>query len=343
MKALVWKGPHDLRVEEVAKPNIESDEALVQVIYNGICGTDMTIQKGGHPRAKPPLIPGHEIVGRIVGMKSRSRQRHRGLRRGDRIAIRPIISCGKCLACRSDQSHVCRNLRLPGIDFNGGCAEYLKVPTEILHRIPEYAKDEEVALVEPLAVAIHAISRIHNPTKKSKILIQGAGPIGTLIGLVLRYQGHRRVTVSDISQFRLGIAKKIGLGILDASDPDFKSNALGLASPEGFDILFEASGSKPSALNLTDLLRVQGTAAIVGVHSEPAPVNLTQVAFKELSLIGTRVYTAQDFEKAIRLASTNRLGLQRLVTHIISLQDSPKGFEAMADTQSSLKVLIKCS
>lgn len=339
MKALVWKGPHDLRIEEVAKPNIGSDEALVQVIYNGICGTDMTIQKGGHPRAKPPLIPGHEIVGRIVEMKSR----HRRLRRGDRVAIRPIIICGTCLACRSGQSHVCRNLRLPGIDFDGGCAEYLKVPISILHRIPEKAKDEEVALVEPLAVAIHAISRIHSTTKKSKILIQGAGPIGTLIGLVLRYQGHRTVTISDISQFRLGIAKKIGLDILDASDPNFKSNAHDRASPEGFDILFEASGSKSSALNLTDLLRVQGTAAIVGVHSEPVPVNLTQVAFKELSLIGTRVYTAPDFEKAIRLASTNRLGLQRLVTHILGLQDSPKGFEAMADTQSSLKVLIKCS
>ncbi len=339
MKALVWKGPHDFRVEEVAKPHIGSDEALVQVIYNGICGTDMTIQKGGHPRARFPLILGHEIVGRIVEMKSR----HHKLRLGDRVVVRPLINCGTCLACRSGQSHVCRNLRLPGVDFNGGCAEYLKVPISILHRIPESAEEEEVALVEPLAVAIHAISRIHRRTKKSKILIQGAGPIGVLIGLMLRYQGNRRVTISDISQFRLGIAKKIGLHPLDASDPNFKSNAQSLASPEGFDILFEASGSKPAALNLTDLLRVQGTAVIVGVHSEPAPVNLPQVAFKELTLIGSRVYTTRDFEKAIRLASTNRLGLRKLVTQIISLQESPKGFDAMADKNSSLKVLIKCS
>jgi len=339
MKALVWKGPYDLRVEEVAKPHIGSDEVLVQVIYNGICGTDMTIQKGGHPRAKPPLIPGHEIVGRIVEMKSR----HHRLRVGDKVTIRPLIICGTCLACRSGQSHVCRNLKLPGVDFNGGCAEYLKVPISILHRIPENAKDEEVALVEPLAVAIHAISRIHRLTKKSRILIQGAGPIGALIGLMLRYQGNRRVTISDVSQFRLGITKKIGLHPLDASDPNFKSNAQNLASPEGFDILFEASGSKSSALNLTDLLRVQGTAVIVGVHPEPVPVNLTQIAFKELTLIGSRVYTTQDFEKAIRLASTNRLGLRKLVTHIINLHESPKGFDAMADTHSSLKVLIKCS
>ena len=339
MKALVWKGPYDLRVEEVAKPHIGSDEVLVQVIYNGICGTDMTIQKGGHPRAKSPLILGHEIVGRIVEIKSR----HHRLRLGDRVAVRPLINCGTCLACRSGQSHVCRNLRLPGVDFNGGCAEYLKVPFSILHRIPENAKDEEVALVEPLAVAIHAISRIHLPTKKAKILIQGAGPIGTLIGLMLRYQGNRKVTISDISQFRLEIAKKIGLHPLDASDPNFKSNAHNLASPEGFDILLEASGSKSSALNITDLLRVQGTAVIVGVHSEPVPVDLTQIAFKELTLIGSRVYTTRDFEKAIRLASTNRLGLRKLVTHIISLHESPKGFDAMADTNSSLKVLIKCS
>jgi 2-desacetyl-2-hydroxyethyl bacteriochlorophyllide A dehydrogenase len=338
MKALVWKGPHDLKVEEVAKPLIGSDEALVEVIYNGICGTDMTIQKGGHPRAKAPLIPGHEIVGRIVEMKYRRRR----LRIGDRVAVRPLINCGTCLACRSGQSHVCRNLRLPGIDFNGGCAEYLKVPISILHRIPGNAKDEEVALVEPLAVAIHAVSRIHHPSKKSKILIQGAGPIGVLIGLMLRYQGHRRVAISDISQFRLGIAKRIGLHPLDASDPNFKSNGQALA-PEGFDILFEASGSKFSALNLTDLLRVQGTAAIIGVHSEPVPVNLTQLAFKEITLIGSRVYTTKDFAKAIRLASTNRLGLRKLVTHILSLHDSPKGFDVMADKNSSLKVLIKCS
>jgi len=338
MKALVWKGPHDLKVEEVAKPHIGPGEALVQVIYNGICGTDMTIQKGGHPRAKAPLIPGHETVGRIVEMKSR----HNRLRLGDRVAVRPLINCGTCLACRSGQSHVCRNLKLPGIDFNGGCAEYLKIPISILHRIPANTKDEEVALVEPLAVAIHAVSRIHRPTKKSKILIQGAGPIGVLIGLMLRYQGHRKVTISDISQFRLGIAKRIGLHPLDAADPNFKSNAQALA-PEGFDILFEASGSKSSALNLTDLLRVQGTAVIVGVHSEPVPVNLTQIAFKELTLTGSRVYTTQDFGKAIRLAATNRLELRKLVTHIIGLHESPKGFGAMADTNSSLKVLIKCS
>jgi len=338
VKALVWKGPHDLRVEEVAKPNIGSDEALVQVIYNGICGTDMTILKGGHPRARAPLIPGHETIGRIVEIKSR----HNRLRLGDRVAIRPLIICGTCLACRSGQSHACRNLRLPGIDFNGGCAEYLKVPISILHRISGNAKDEEAALVEPLAVAIHAISRIHRPIKKSKILIQGAGPIGVLIGLMLKYQGHRSVTISDISQFRLGIAKRIGLDALDASDSDFKSKAQALAS-EGYDIVFEASGSKSSALNLTDLLRVQGTAVIVGVHSEPVPVNLTQVAFKELTLIGSRVYTTQDFEKAIRLAATNQLELRKLVTHIMDLRESPRGFDAMKDTNSSLKVLIKCS
>jgi len=339
VKALVWKGSHDLSVEEVVKPQIGSDEALVQVIYNGICGTDMTILKGGHPRAKPPLILGHETVGRIVEMKSR----HHKLQLGDRVAVRPLINCETCLACRSSQSHACRNLRLPGVDFNGGCAEYLKVPISILHRIPRNAKDEEIALVEPLAVAIHAVSRIHRSYKKSKILILGAGPIGVLIGLILRYQGHRKVTISDTSHFRLGIAKRIGLQLLDASNPDFNSNAQAFASPEGFDILFEASGSKSAALNLTDLLRVQGTATIVGVHSEPVPVNLTQTAFKELTLIGSRVYTAQDFEKAIRLASTNRLGLRKLVTHIISLQESPKGFDAMADKNSSLKVLIKCS
>jgi 2-desacetyl-2-hydroxyethyl bacteriochlorophyllide A dehydrogenase len=338
MKALVWKGPHDLKVEDVAKPTIASNEALVKVIYNGICGTDMTIRKGGHPRAKPPLIVGHETIGRIVEMKTR----HRKLRLGDRVALRPVIICGTCFACRSGQSHACRDLRLPGIDFDGGCAEYFKVPLSILHRIPQKAKDEEVALVEPLAVAIHAISRVKHPTKKSSILIQGAGPIGVLIGLMLHHQGCRRVTISDISQFRLGIAKRIGLLTLEASDPGFTFNARALA-PEGFDILFEASGSKLSALKLTDLLRVQGTAVMIGVHSEPAPMNLTQVAFKELTLIGSRVYTEQDFEKAIRLASTNRLGLGRLITHTIGLNDSPTGFDAMADANSSLKVLIKCS
>ena len=337
MKALVWIGPESLVVRDVKTPAIDRDEALVRVASNGICGTDITIFKGHHPRSKPPLIMGHEILGEITEVGDNSKM----LKVGDMVVVRPIVSCGKCNACKSGFPHVCRQLTLPGVDFDGGCAEFVKVPVSLLHRVPAGARAAEVALTEPLAVAVHALARMKPLTPDERILVFGAGPIGALLSLLLQRQGFKRFHVADVSQFRLAKLKGFGIETLNASDPDFMSRCKGITNDEGFDVILEATGSKEAALRMTDLVRVRGRILALGVHKAPPMVDLTQVAFKELQIVGTRVYTEEDFDEALRLAATGKLGLARLVTHHFSLDEGAKGFGAMADANSSIKVLIE--
>lgn len=337
MKALVWLGPENLEVRDVKKPTINKDEALVRVTSNGICGTDITIFKGHHPRSKPPLIMGHEILGEITEINENSKK----LKIGDRVVVRPIVSCGKCNACRAGYTHVCRELKLPGVDFDGGCAEFVKVRVSLLHKVPANAPAQEVALTEPLAVAVHALSRMKPLTPEDGILVFGAGPIGALLSLLLRRQGFKRFHVADISQFRLAKLREFGIETMNASDPEFVSRCKNLTEGEGFNVILEATGSKEAALRMTELAAVRGRILALGVHKAPPTVDLTQVAFKELQIVGTRVYTEADFEEALNLAATGELGLARLVTHHFSIDDGSRGFEAMVDANSSIKVLIE--
>ena len=214
------------------------------------------------------------------------------------------------------------------------------MPVSLLHRVPDKAAAEEVALTEPLAVAIHALTRIRPLRRENKILIFGAGPIGALLALLLCRRGFKKFVVADISSFRLARLKGFGLDVLNASDPEFTSRCGRYTGAEGFEVVLEATGSKEAASRMTELLGVRGRVLAIGVHKAPPAVDLTQVAFKELEIVGTRVYTARDFDAALRLAATNQLGLARLVTHRFKIDDAADGFRAMEDTSKSVKVLV---
>jgi 2-desacetyl-2-hydroxyethyl bacteriochlorophyllide A dehydrogenase len=232
-------------------------------------------------------------------------------------------------------------LKLPGVDFDGGCAEYVKLQVSLLHKVPENAPSEEVALTEPLAVAVHALTRIKPLTSEMRILVFGAGPIGALLCLLLRRQGFKEFQVADVSHFRLAKLQELGVKTLDASDAEFVTRCKDLTRDEGFDVMLEATGSKDAAARMTELSAVRGRILALGVHKMPPTVDLTQVAFKELQIVGTRVYTEEDFDDALHLAATGKLGLAKLVTHHFGIDDGRRGFEAMVDTNSSVKVLIE--
>ena len=178
MKAGTYVSPKQVEMTEREIPIPKADEALIKVSYGGICGTDMMIYHGLHPRAKAPLILGHEFSGVVEKVGE-----NQHVKKGDKVAVEPLLSCGKCAACRNGQMHVCEKLRYIGIDKNGGFAEYTTIPVNRLHVLPESVTEKEAAMLEPLAVAIHTVRR-------SKLLvgdtvaILGAGPIGLLIGII---------------------------------------------------------------------------------------------------------------------------------------------------------------
>jgi len=218
MKAVVYLGPSHVKVTDVEQPLIRDGEALIRVAFSGICGTDLAIVSGKHPRAKPPLVLGHEFSGELVEINDNDGDS--GFKPGNLVAVYPLLMCGKCLACRSGYAHVCRNLRLIGIDRAGSMAEYVSVPVCLLVKLDDGIDMKLAALIEPVAVAVHSI-RESGIGVGDKILITGAGPIGCLLALLLRNLGYENLIISEIKPHRKRRMKEFGFEVLDPAKKDF--------------------------------------------------------------------------------------------------------------------------
>src|SRR5450759_5363201 len=207
MKAAVWAATDEVAYVDVPVPEVPAGWALVKVAYNGICGTDLSIVHGKHPRAKSPLVMGHEISGWV------ERAGATGPAEGTLVTAEPLISCGKCKACRNGNSHVCRRLGLYGIDTDGGMAEYVALPPEVLHPVPDGVDPRTAALAEPLAVAVHAVDR-SGMERGDVVAVYGAGPIGVLTALVARHEGARQVVITEPSPWRRDVAAGLGFTVV---------------------------------------------------------------------------------------------------------------------------------
>ncbi len=337
MKALVYEGPEILSVRDIEAKQLPG-EALVRVAFAGICGTDMAIVGGKHPRAKAPLVPGHEFSGVIESIDANSR----GFAAGDRVTAYPLISCGRCIACRTGNSHVCNTLRLLGIDRDGAMAEYVSVPPDMLFKLPDELSDEVAALIEPVAVCVHAI-RESKLRYRDTVLVTGAGPIGLLTGLLLRSSGASRVFISEMDDFRLSMCRRFGLEPIDLKTQEIVPFIKQQTNGDGVDLLFEASGSAAAAAQMTELVRPKGQIVMLAVHKEARPVDLRQVNFREIDMVGSRVYTRQDYDLALPYCAGMISELEQIITHKVPLADGPRAFEIFTNPQEhSLKVLIDC-
>lgn len=334
MLAATYLQPHEIQPRETPVPRPGQGEALVRVHACGVCGSDLAIVSGKHPRARPPLIIGHELGGEVVSVP---RDAGEGLKVGDRVTVFPLLSCGQCHACRHGLGHVCRTLRVVGFDRDGGMASHLAVPAGMLVRLPETMSYETGALVEPLSVAVHAVGRSPVETG-SRVAVLGAGPIGLLTGLVLKRLGVERLFVTDVDGYRLQVARSLGLEALDARETDVVGHVRDASEGEGADVVFEAAGVPESARQMTELLRPRGTAVVVSVFKEPPLVDLRAVNFKELSLLGARVYAREDFERAIRIAED--LPLDRIVSHRLPIERVADAFGLIFEGRRVCKVLV---
>ena len=331
MTAVLWTGTDVLEAREVPRPEIPDGWALIEVACTGICGTDLAILHGKHPRAKHGLIPGHEIAGHVVVDAPGSPPI------GALVVVEPLISCGVCRACRAGATHVCRQLGLYGIDAPGSLARFVALPPGVLHEVPAGTDPRLAALVEPLAVAVHAVD-LSGLRAGDVVAIAGAGPIGVLTALVAQHAGARAVVMSEPSATRRDVARKLGLTVVPEGG-SLSEVVLDLTDGEGADVTFDAAGHPAVAPELTAATRVLGTVVIVAVHKEPVPVDLREVCFKELTVRGVRVYTTADVRRAIELVADDVLGLAALPTRTYPLAEAAAAFEA-ASSAAYLKVFV---
>jgi 2-desacetyl-2-hydroxyethyl bacteriochlorophyllide A dehydrogenase len=322
-------------LEEIGTPACSAGEALVRVRAAGICGTDMAIYAGKHPRAMAPLTMGHEFAGEIAALKPGSADA--GLAVGDAVTAYPLLTCGACWACRHDAAHVCRDLRLVGIDRDGAFAEYVTVPMDCLVKLPAGLSAVQGALIEPLAVGVHALSMAGDPPWRHAVVV-GSGPIGLMVAHCLQQTGTEAITVSDINAHRLKRAERLQCDVFNSEEGDLAAHVTRRTDGEGADIVFECSGAAPAALQMVDLVRPRGRIVMVGVHKEPHAVDLRGVCFKEISLVGSRVYTFEDYRRAV--AMIGALPCEVLVSHRLPLADGRRGFDLMRQADGVCKVLL---
>ena len=332
MKAAVWTATDRVEVTDVPMPKVPEGWALVKIAYNGICGTDLAILHGKHPRAIAPLIMGHEISGWIEQAGAT------GPGAGTLVVAEPLISCGECRSCKNGLAHVCRSLGLFGIDSPGGMAQYVALPPEVLHAVPDGVDARTATLAEPLAVAVHAVQR-SGMEAGSTVAVYGAGPIGILTALVARHGGAAAVVITEPSPWRREVAAHLGFTVVPAGST-MAQTLEHLTDGEGADITFDSAAHRSVAAELTAVTRVHGRIVVVGVYKQPTALDLQAVCFKEQTIVGVRVYTSLDITSAIELIASGALGLDRFPTKSFDLADVAAAFDAATSGQECLKVLL---
>jgi (R,R)-butanediol dehydrogenase / meso-butanediol dehydrogenase / diacetyl reductase len=337
MMAARYTATNCVEAVELEAPTLNEGEALVRVEACGICGSDLNVVAGLHPRARPPLTLGHEFCGRVVEIRT---SQPAIFEVGDRVAVYPLIPCGRCFVCRHDNPQACRELRVYGFDRDGGMAEFARLPLSNLLKIPESLPSTVGSLLEPLSVGIHALSRV-SIRPQATVVVLGSGTIGLVTALACRLRKVARLFVTDILAERLDLARELGLEALDARDPDLGGVIRSATSGEGADLVFECTGVPAAALQMTDLARSQGTIVNCGVFKKPAPVNLQAVNFKELTLVGSRVYSPRDFQLATEIATS--LPMDKLITLRLPLQQAPEAFGLLMSGAQAGKVLLEVS
>lgn len=311
------------------------DEVQIAVAYTGICGTDLTISKGGMDgRITSPWPIGHEMSGTIAEVGSEVD----AWKVGGKVTVMPLDWCGDCPACDTGNTHICHNLNFVGIDSPGSLQGRWNVKADWLVALPEDQDLRSAALVEPVAVAVHDVNRA-GVEAGDRVAVIGGGPIGLLIAIIARNRGAD-VLISEVASSRLALAAEFGFATVNPTTQDLALTVAEWTAEAGADIAFEVSGSVPGVKAMTDVLRRRGRGVVVGIHPKSPPVDLFQVFWKELQLIGARVYQRSDFEEAVRLVADGAIPVDALISDVISLEKTAEAFERLANGENVVKILV---
>lgn len=320
MKAIRYMGANQIDVANVSEPQVKEGWAKIKVSHSGICGTDLNIYAGTHPRAKAPLIMGHEFSGTLENDV-------KGFQKGEKVTVYPLISCGQCTPCKSGNKHVCNTLGLYGIDQDGGFAEYALVPEENLVKLPEGISMKLGALIEPIAVAVHTL-RETSFVPGDNALVFGAGTIGLCVALTLRLFGARDITIAETDEKRLQLAKELGFEIVNPMTENIVEYAKQKTGGDGFDTVYDCAGVQAVANTLLDVIKVKGQIVIVASYKKTAELPLFKGMAKELSIRFVRVYRKKDVEIAAEIAVKEPL-YEKIITHVLPVEKAQEGFDLL--------------
>lgn len=335
MNALFFTGNQAFALQSHQPQPPQPGEVQLRVAYCGVCGTDVHIYHGAMAhRLTLPQVIGHEVSAEIAALG----EGVTGWQVGDRVTVRPLQP-GLDDPSDNGQRHIGKNLTFIGIDSPGGMQSHWNVPAHTLHRLPDTLSLRLGALIEPLAVACHDV-RLGELQAGEQAVVIGGGPIGILIALVAKHKGAH-VLISEVNPARLELAGKLGLATVNPNETELVAEVERVTNGAMADVVFEVSGVAAGVQAMTQVARARGRIVMVAIHSEPKPVDLFRFFWRELRLIGARVYEPEDFEQAIQLAASGELPLESLITQVLPLADAQTVFETIDANPAGMKYLLQ--
>jgi len=336
MPRAVYTGTPTFAVVDGERRPPGPEEVRIDVAYTGICGTDLHIRHGAmDQRVTLPAVIGHEMAGRIAEIGAGVS----GWAAGDPVTVVPLEWCGACPACRAGHNHICHNLNFVGIDSPGSLQSSWTVPTRLLARLPPGLPLERAALVEPTAVAVHDVRRAGIVAGETVVVV-GGGPIGLLVARVAAADGAD-VLVLELDGRRRAVAARLGLPTVDPSAENVSDVVAEWTSGAGAAVAFEVSGSAAGVSMATEVLATRGRLVMVAIHTVPREVDLFRLFWRELSIIGARVYERQDVERAVELVARGSIAADILITRVIPIDRVNEAFDAL-EHGGEVKVLVDC-
>lgn len=338
MKSAIYVEKGQFKIGEGERRAPEGDEVTLRVGYVGLCGTDLHVYHGNMDhRVCPPGVIGHEMSGVVETVGADVS----GFKVGDKVVVRPLDYCGECPACTAGHSHICHKLKFMGIDTVGALQSYWTVKARTLHKLPDSVDLRRGALVEPLAVACHDVARARVAAGE-KVVVLGGGPIGQLIALVARARGAE-VLISEPTPVRRTYATDAGFSTFDPGSGSLTDHVMDWTGGKGADIVFEVAGVQPTVDAMTEIAAVRGRICMVAIHSAKAQVDLFKFFWRELELVGARVYEAADFDAAIELIASGQVDVDALITSVRPIDDIQLAFETLDSPDPGMKTLLECA
>ena len=338
MKAIQIKEPFEIELIEKEKPVPSDGQALLRVLYCGICGADLASFTGNQPFTTYPRIPGHEFSAQIVSIP----ENDKGLKAGDIITCNPYFNCGECYACRRGIINACHDNQTMGVQRDGSFQEFITMPVERI--IPgKGLSAKELALIEPFSISAHALSRAE-VKEGDRLLIMGAGPIG-LFALIRAKAMGAKVAIADLLESRLALAEKYGADLIINNKTDnFDEKCESFTEGCGFDVCVEACGAPETFLSCIGKAAHGANIILIGNGKRETTFVHSIILKKELNIFGSRNAFTKDFETLIDLVASGKVNILDMISGVYDVDDAKDAFDALKNNDGSInKLLIRFS
>lgn len=333
----VMTNPGEIMFQEIPVPEVKEDQVLVKIMYIGICGSDIHVYHGKHPFTKYPVTQGHEVSGEIVQLGAQVT----GFQIGQKVTIEPQVYCGECYPCRHGKYNLCEELKVMGFQTTGTASEFFAVDVSKVTPIPETMSYEEGAMIEPLAVAVHAVKQMGDVSGMN-IAVIGAGPIGNLVAQTAKGMGAAKVMITDVSDLRLEKAKECGIDVcVNTKNRDFGEAMLDAFGPDKADVIYDCAGNNITMGQAIKYARKGSVIVLVAVFAGMAEIDLAVANDHELDIKSTMMYRHEDYVDAIRLTEEGKVHLRPLISKVFAFRDYLKAYQYIdSNRETTMKVLI---